>query len=273
MTSSQALQETQMSLERTVIARMDEFERRLGSFSSSTKKADLEELTQEYCSFKETVLPMLRLLQDQILRIAAQVDEMDSQTRRNALLVSGIKEDDDESPEALICDMAVSVMGISNFDKTSIVHCVRLGVRRPDSNRPILVKFGNLKSKSDIWMSKTKLKSSQVVISEFLTKPRQRIFLRARRHFGISSCWTRSGTVMVRLPDDSRVKVLTEAALDELCKKHPAVTPVAKEAVKAPIAKPATSQPKGSSPKGRTAPSAPATRSKTAGSAASRDKR
>ncbi|KAG7313509.1 hypothetical protein JYU34_000648 [Plutella xylostella] len=274
MMTSQALHETQMTLERTMAARMEDFERRLGSISTSSKKLDLEELTRDYISFKESVLPMLRLLQEQILSVATQVDEMDCQTRRNALLFTGIKEEDNDDPSALICDTVVSLMGISEFNRSSMVQCVRLGARRPDATRPILVRLASLATKSQLWNSKTKLKATPVVVGEFLTKPRQRIFMRARRHFGVSSCWTRSGAVMVKLSDDSRVKVVTEAALDELCKKHPAVTPKAKETVKGPPAKLVGSQGKVTPPKGRAGgATAPATRSKTAGSTASREKR
>ncbi|KAG7300069.1 hypothetical protein JYU34_015603 [Plutella xylostella] len=277
MITAHELHESQMSLEQTMTARMEEFERRLGSLSTSSKKMDLDELTRDYCSFKESVLPMLRLMQEQILSVATQVDEMDCRTRQNALLFSGIKEEDSEDPSVSICNTVVKLMGISDFNSGSIVQCVRLGAQRPDITRPILVRLANFATKSQLWNNKTRLKGSPVVIGEFLTKPRQRLFMRARRHFGVSSCWTRSGAVMVKLPDDSRVKVVTEAALDDLCKKHPAVIPKtkAKDAVRAASDKPVPNQPK-VTPKGRTATAAataPATRSKTAVSAASRDKR
>ncbi|CAG9135533.1 unnamed protein product [Plutella xylostella] len=173
----------------------------------------------------------------------------------------------------------VSKLGLTDFNRSAISQCVRIGgVLDPLKPRPILVRFSNPSLRSQVWDTKKHLKASPIVIREFLTRTRQHIFIRARKHFGIRACWTRNGAIFVQLPDSSRVKIVSELELNELCSKHPAVAPAApahKPPGSKPAPKPASSRvvtpTQSSAPKSSAAQPAPTTRSKAA--AAQKDKR
>ncbi|KAJ0173698.1 hypothetical protein K1T71_010847 [Dendrolimus kikuchii] len=75
-----------------------------------------------------------------------------------------------------------------------------------ESGSSILMKFHltDVAIRSKIWSAKTQLKGSGVTLSEFLTKYRHDLFMRARQEFGISKCWSRDGVVFVLGQDGSR---------------------------------------------------------------------
>lgn len=250
-----------------IASRLDDFESRMKAISTSEKKTDVDVLASDFAAFKDMVLCVLRLLQDQVASLANQVDEMDCQSRRNALIFSGVQEQDGEDPAATVSGI-VTKMGVVGFDKSAIQHCVRIGAKNPKRPRPILVRLASISIKASVWAHKKQLKSSGTVVSEFLTKSRQDIYARARRHFGMSASWTWNGAVFLKLADGTNVKVATAAQLDELCRKHPAATPTTSAAARTPIDKPVT-KPSKLTP--AAAAAAPATRSKTG--ATSRDRR
>ncbi|KAG7310530.1 hypothetical protein JYU34_003315 [Plutella xylostella] len=271
MVTTQELLEQQRDMERMIGTRMDEFERKLQS-SNTPMKPELEDLSRDFIIFKDSVMPILRLMHEQIAGLARHVDEMDSQSRHNALLFTGIKEEKEEDPAALVSHTIVSKLGLTDFNHSAISQCVRIGgVLDPVKPRPILVRFSNPSLRSQVWDSKKHLKASPIVIREFLTRTRQHIFMRARKHFGIRACWTRNGAIFVQLPDSSRVKIVSELELNQLCSKHPAVAPAA-PAHKPPGSKPApkaassraVTPTQSSAPKSSGAQPAPTTRSKAA---------
>lgn len=249
----------QLSIESMVNTRLDDFEKRMKALSSSDKKSHLENLAGDFTAFKEMVVGVLRLLQEQLASLAGQVEEMDCHSRRNALLFSGVEEHDGEDPVALITSIITGKMGLTDFGVSMIQHCVRIGAKNPKRKRPrpILVRLSSISVKASIWDRKKQLKSSGTVVGEFLTKSRQDIYARARRHFGMNACWTMNGAVFLKLPDNSMAKITSAAQLDELCGKHPAVAPTTTAAAKTLNDKPA------SRPKLTPAAAAPVTRSKT----------
>ncbi|KAG7300060.1 hypothetical protein JYU34_015593 [Plutella xylostella] len=266
MVSTQELLEQQINMEKMIADRMDDFERKLKS-SNSSRKPELDDLSRDFGLFKDSVMPILRLMNEQIAGLVKQVDEIDTQSRHNALLFTGIAEEKEEDPTALITHTVVTKLGQSHFDQSSIIQCVRIGgIQDPAKPRPILVRFSTPSVRSVVWDNKRQLKSSPIIIREFLTRTRQRIFIRARKHFGIRACWTSNGAIFIKLPD-TRVKIVSELELDELCSKHPAVA-AAPAARKTPGTKP-TSKPGSSrvvtpttAPQPPVAQPAPITRSK-----------
>uniref|UniRef100_A0A2A4JEB7 Uncharacterized protein n=1 Tax=Heliothis virescens TaxID=7102 RepID=A0A2A4JEB7_HELVI len=98
--------------------------------------------------------------------------------------------------------------------------CHRLGADT-GKPRPLLIRFQSLSLRNEVWRSKTTLKGSGLVLSEFLTKPRHDAFLAARKHFGVNQCWTSEGKIVVLLPDKSRRKIESPAELQQLARQYP----------------------------------------------------
>ncbi|CAF4803213.1 unnamed protein product [Pieris macdunnoughi] len=75
---------------------------------------------------------------------------------------------------------------MDEFQQRLLAAQERVGIRRDDKPRPVLIKLREHCDKDKIWLPKSGLKGTGITISEFLTKTRHYLFMAARRHFGIS---------------------------------------------------------------------------------------
>ncbi|XP_069355426.1 protein unc-13 homolog C-like [Maniola hyperantus] len=202
-------------------SRMDNFDEVLKqSQSSSNKACDLSTLAADYYAFKEVMWKTLTMLQQQLQLLTEGYDKHEMHSRRTILLFHGLPEEDSENVEGKICDLVCNRLKLPNFEEASIEVCHRLGLKR-DKPRPILVRFSNLKVKNAAWKAKTAFKGTGMTMSEFLTKPRQETFVAARKHFGIKSCWSSDGVIVIALPDKTRTKIVSLSELHKLIAKHP----------------------------------------------------
>lgn len=217
------------NLAKFVHERMNRFDTQLAlqsgaKTSGSTSTTDLSKLAADYADFKAMVLETLSMLQKQLQLLAAGFDRHEAASRRKVLLFHGIPEDSGEQLDTKICAILRDDLKIPSVDSMCIDTCHRLGVKK-DKPRPVLVRFAGLKIRNAVWQSKTVLKGSGLTISEFLTKPRQGLFVAARKYFGLRNCWTADGTIIVALPNKSRAKVISMSELNALMDKYPPVTP------------------------------------------------
>lgn len=259
MSSVQEVLDTQRQIEQCLLSKMASFEKQLQS-SDPTSKPSLERLSCEFCEFKTSVCSILTMLRSLVSSLLYKVDELDNQNRSNALLFSGVPECDGENCMDTILNIIHSKMGLVDIKETSFMSCHRLGAKNEKRSRPILVRFTYVTCRRLIWKEKKRLKSSSVVVSEFLTKTRQEIFTAARKHFGITCCWTQGGTVFVKLPDNERKRIASTEVLDKFIAKFPipGTVNVGTDPTKGPTSRPRT--PAVISPASAVAPEQPRTR-------------
>lgn len=196
---------------------------KLGKASTSSS-SDLSQLKSDYKDFKEFVWKTLSLLQRQIELLIAGYDKHESLSRRKILLFHGLQEENQEQLEDRIINVIHKHIKLPSIVHSDIQLCHRLGAKG-DKPRPILVRFGVLKCRNQVWTSKSQLKGSGVTLSEFLTKPRQEVFVAARKHFGVGHCWSADGHIVVLLPDKNRKKIVSMTELLPLIEKYPAQKP------------------------------------------------
>lgn len=207
---------------------MNRFDKALAQHSgvkttgSTSTSGDLASLAADYAEFKSMVCTTLAMLRQQLQLLVLGFDKHEAASRRKVLLFHGIPEDSNEQLDTKICSILSDQLKLSDVDHSLIDLCHRLGVKK-DKPRPILVRFAGLKHRNAVWNAKTALKGSGITITEFLTKPRQDIFVSARKHFGLRSCWTADGIIIIALPDKSRAKVVSMSELDLLMDKYPSV--------------------------------------------------
>lgn len=241
MSNLQEVLDTQRQIEDTFLSKMAGFEKQLKA-TAPDSKPNLERLCKEFEEFKNSVWSILTLLRSLVTSLTYKVDDLDNQSRRNALLFSGVQECDGEDCMAAILNIIHSKMGLVDFQKSSFLLCHRLGLKNVKRNRPILVRFSDIASRNLLWREKKRLKSGSAVLSEFLTKTRQDVFITARKHFGITRCWTQDGQVYVKLPDNNRRRILTAQELDALISKFP-MTGIVKKGSGVSPREPAVSRP------------------------------
>ncbi|XP_047031514.1 uncharacterized protein LOC124638555 [Helicoverpa zea] len=189
--------------------------------SAGTAKDTVAKVAEEFRTFRELMYSMLGLLRKQIHECAVQLDGMETRHRRKALLFQGLPEADKEDCSAVILDVLTGKLAFRSMTASSIKVAHRLGNPSNDHARPILVKFASLDVKAEIWRAKSGLKGTKISVKEFLTKDRQSIFARARQHFGMRSCWTQDGVIVIKAMDGSRHKVTTSSELNSLLLKFP----------------------------------------------------
>ncbi|KAL0883502.1 hypothetical protein ABMA27_016867 [Loxostege sticticalis] len=214
--------ETQRALESSLTQRMKEFEANLkaAKAASPAQAESLTSLSREFYAFRDYTVGIVDLLRRQIQEVSRAVDAIETRQRRKFLLVAGVPEVDNEDPSASVLSILRDNLGLQDISKSSIVVCHRLGGAKEGRCRPLIVKFSDHDTRSQVWQKKTMLKGTPFIITEFLTKFRQALFLDARRHFGMRRVWTLDGNVYIKLPSGSRERVTSGDQLDKLMKAH-----------------------------------------------------
>ncbi|KAJ8722540.1 hypothetical protein PYW07_003720 [Mythimna separata] len=211
----------QKDLEESVSKKMGELEAQIQS--AGPAKDTVAKVAEEFRTFRELIFAMLGLLRKQIAECTRVADGLETRTRRKALLFTGFAEADKEDCRALVMDVLCKKLALPDITPSSIKTCHRLGTSGKGSarSRPILVRFSSVDCRSAVWKAKSALKGSAVTVKEFLTRTRQIVFSRARLHFGMTSCWTQDGTIVVRSPDGARRKISSLEELNLLVAKFP----------------------------------------------------
>lgn len=208
--------------------RIGDFEERLKSATASTPAAttaastDLQTLSREFAEFKLLVWQSLSKLKTQTDLLARGFDRHETFLRRKVLLFHGIAEMKDEKVNEVVLKVITNKMQLPDYTLGDLQASHRLGTST-SKPRPILVRFRDLEQRRLVWDSKTSLRDSGIIISEFLTKTRHDVFMAARKHFGIVNCWTTDGRIVILLPDKTRRKIEVAAELNCLTAAFPTI--------------------------------------------------
>ncbi|KAF9411153.1 hypothetical protein HW555_010015 [Spodoptera exigua] len=143
-----------------------------------------------------------------------------TRSRRKALIIQGIAEAAGEDCTDVTLGVINTKLGL-NYTKSLIKVCHRLGQANTNHHRPILVRFASIDARMSVWRAKTGFRGSKVAVREFLTKTRQSVFVTARQHFGMQSCWTQEGAIFIKASDGSRHRVTSLDELNPLLSKYP----------------------------------------------------
>ncbi|KAI5646300.1 hypothetical protein NE865_01762 [Phthorimaea operculella] len=201
---------------------MGEFEVRLQKATASPPSVhtDLTALASEYADFKTFICQALAKLSTQTNLLSLGLERHEIFLRRKVLLFHGVAEKKEEKLEEVISKMITDQMKLPDITSEDLQVCHRLG-SSSSKTRPILVRFRDLDRRREVWDSKTALKNTGVVISEFLTKSRHDVFMAARKYYGVTNCWTSDGKIHLLLPDKSRRRIEVMDQLQELIRSHP----------------------------------------------------
>lgn len=161
-------------------------------------------------------------LKDETAKLKDAVDELEQYGRRNAVRIWSKKmpECPGEDTDQLVMEYAEKV-GVQ-LPPNSIGRTHRVGKPAPGKVRPIIVKFTTYNTRKMLYDARKSC--NDVYVSEDLTGVRSSIFYKARleRNYGrFKHCWTTDGRINIRLQDDSRHVITTQAQLDKLIDDTP----------------------------------------------------
>lgn len=178
---------------------------------------ELTLLASSFIEFKDHCLKELALIQTVVSELKTRVtncedrtDQLEQYSRRNCLLIHGVREQSGENTYAVTLDIINNAMGVKlGYDDIDRVHRIGAPNRSGADKmiRPIIIKFISYQAREAVWRAKIKLKGSRIVLSESLTRERQEIFRAARAKFGKNSCWTYDGNVVVMDSDGRKTYV------------------------------------------------------------------
>ncbi|XP_077536069.1 uncharacterized protein LOC144148407 [Haemaphysalis longicornis] len=136
-------------------------QQRLDRIELSLKTVEETALAVKQIDVKVTALDnTVQILQNKLT-------ELEDRSRRNNILVYGIDEKDDETNDdleaAVVQGVFNTVLGV-NVRSAERIH--RIGRKRPDKARPVIVKLFDYREKMDVFSKCSKLKGTEVSISE-----------------------------------------------------------------------------------------------------------
>ncbi|KAJ8723149.1 hypothetical protein PYW08_003061 [Mythimna loreyi] len=210
-------------LEKMFGSRMQEYEAKLQKATTGIEPLpNITSIASEFKEFKLFVCQALSKLKSQIELLATGFDRHETAMRRKVLLLHGVPEKDNERLPDVVHSLLSNQMKLTELAKDSnVIHvCHRLGSKQ-QKTRPILVRFFRMETRQIVWDSKKALKGTGITISEFLTQARHRVFMAARKHFGMLNCWSTEGRIIVICPDKSRCKLETAGELQDLVTRFP----------------------------------------------------
>lgn len=217
MTSLSDIIATQKSVEDSVKQMMMDFEAKL---KASSRSDSVDQLFLDFSTFRSHVQNVLHLLQQQITELSFQFDNIEMRHRRKFLLLNGVIEKPGENVPLMVLDILQKNLGME-LTSSAIETAYRLGNQSDNKVRPIVLRMSTPMQRADVWKRKTKLKGTSFVLSEYLTKQRKSLFLKARSHFSFRNVWSIGGSIMVKLPNGSRHKILNNLDLEKLITAHP----------------------------------------------------
>lgn len=214
MANINTILETQHAIEATFLKKFSEFE---SKFKAAEPKSTttLNRLHEEFNEFKTHVWTLLNFLREQVTEISKAVDVIEMRHRRKFLLLSGVPEETEDLP-VYIANLFNEKLGICDLASTHLKACHRLGSVAEGKCRTILVRFADLSYRAAVWRKKAGFKGTPFVLSEFLTRQRQSLFVLARKKLGMKNCWTMGGNIVAKLPDGSRRHIYSVQDLDNI---------------------------------------------------------
>ena len=199
----------------TLHNRLDEQEARLldAEFKNKSQAEEIHRLSSIVTDQRTTI---------NNLRLA--VADLDQYSRRNCLQIFGIEEQDNESTDDIICQLARDSLGVT-ISKDDIDRSHRVGdpnkqpMRMKDGKsvrraRPIVVKFTSYRTRHAVISRRRSLKGTDVVIQEQLTKANVQLLKSAKKINNVLNAWSSDGRVIVKL-QASNGKTINKVIRDE----------------------------------------------------------
>ena len=153
---------------------------------------------------------------DSIQKLQAEMNSQEQYSRRNCLLVFGVKEEKSEDTTEVVRGIVSRHLGIE-LRKDDIDRSHRVQPRRRQENnsaytteqtqnkrtpppKPIIVKFTTYRVRHEVISNRRKLKGTGIGIDENLTKNNAELLNAAKKTQGVKAAWSSDGRILVLVP-------------------------------------------------------------------------
>lgn len=144
------------------------------------------------------------------------LDDLEQYSRRNCLLLHGIKESSDEKTDQIVIQIINDKLHL-NLQPGDIDRSHRLGQSRKRPNmkpRSIIIKFVSYRSRSTVFKNKRLLKGSGLVITENLTRRRNELLKAAKACPYVEAAWSMDGRIIL-LRNDKKTSISSMQELEK----------------------------------------------------------
>lgn len=189
--------------------------------TSITRKDTVDEdFICRFAKFEEKVNDDINKIKQQLNNISKSqqnmpdIDKYIEQNNNKKILIHGLEEVDDD-----IYDTVLSIFDEKmeiTLDKKDIACCFRFGKKTVNKKRPVLIEFAHQWRRDQIFYDKKKLKGTNFLITELLSKSVHKWFKECYKKFK-NNCWTSYGKLIV-LINGKKIIITNEHQLKNICK-------------------------------------------------------
>ena len=149
-------------------------------------KADRKEKERQISELKNEV----KYLNEKVERMDRSLDRHEQYSRRNCLLIHGVKENEKEDTDEVVIEFFEKEME-EKLSANDIDRSHRLGKKQTGSRPwPIIIKFARCNVRNVIFRKKKIMKGKAVSITDNLTKKRIAEMKVARETYGFKNVWS-----------------------------------------------------------------------------------
>ena len=167
-------------------------------------EADRKEKERQISELKNEV----KYLNEKVETMDRSLDRHEQYSRRNCLLIHGVKENEKEDTDEVVIEFFEKEME-EKLSANDIDRSHRLGKKQTGSRpRSIIITFTRYNVRNVIFRKKKILKGKAVSITENLTKKRITEMKVARETYGFKNVWSQDGKILYTDANDrNKIKV------------------------------------------------------------------
>ncbi|KAH6939678.1 hypothetical protein HPB50_020431 [Hyalomma asiaticum] len=141
-------------------AKVSSFDDRLTKLESLATSS--KDIAQRLHDLEQTAIT----LKSTIEKVDMKNDDLENRSRRNNLVIHGLLEPPQETPDTLLASVTGLLSDKLGVHCDVIERCHRLGARRHDKGRPVIIKLLDHRLKLEILKNSRKLKHTNIFINE-----------------------------------------------------------------------------------------------------------
>ena len=151
----------------------------------------------------------IKLLKEKTAQFDLRIDELEQYTRRDNVIIKGVAENENESTNKEVCEIAEAA-GV-DIDDRDISTSHRIGPKNEDRPRPIIVRFVRRDTKVAMLKKKKNLKDKDrfplLYIDEQLSPLRNKMVRAIRGDSTVAKVWTIDGKINCTLNSDPNKRI------------------------------------------------------------------
>lgn len=156
----------------------------------------IESITDQITTLKYVSFTKEKLIQ----HASDRLDNLEQISRLKNLKITGVAENEVENTDGIVVSLFKRYLFL-DLPMDAIDRSFRLGIARMGRSRPIIVRFVRYCDRDRVYMKKSMLKGTGIVVREDLCKSNQSLYNSAVSNFDHHNVWTHDGHIYIKTND------------------------------------------------------------------------